>query len=115
MGLRCEFVESTGKRCRKQQVEGARLCALHLKLRDEEDALGSSSLTGEIVQMRQLIRGLMDKGDFEAARRGIETLAKLVRQFEQQKAGTVPETSMDKVFEQLGAELLPPEDQAERR
>lgn len=131
--MRCTATaKSTGQRCGQPARQGSRYCRYHQEeerdRRPGEDAAGgeaSSSfafpreeppapesagprgMDGEIALLRRRIREAADEGDWEAMRRGIETLCKVLK-VQYVLAGRSSESlasSLSSVLEEVGNEL----------
>lgn len=124
--------KSTGQRCGRAARQGSRYCRYHQEgergrppgevatggeasscsafpyeePRAPESAV-SHGMDGEIVLLRRRIREAADEGDWEAMRRGIETLCKVLK-VQYVLAGRSSESlagSLSRVLEEVGNEL----------
>ena len=131
--MRCTATaKSTGQRCGRVALQGSRYCRYHeAKERGRppgEEATGSESFSrsafppeeseapgsaapramdGEIALLRRRIREAADEGDWEAMRRGIETLCKVLK-VQYVLVGRSSESlagSLSRVLEEVGNEL----------
>ena len=129
--MRCAAVAiSSGMRCKRAVVPGARYGSLHLNSRfggsEEVSAIPSNApplpqavtpieseppagigIEDEIAMLRYQIREARQMGDSEAVRRGIETLVKAVKvqRVIMGRAENSLTASLAKVLEEVGAEV----------
>lgn len=124
--LRCAATLASGKPCSREAQASADLCSRHARVQqdraartfyttrlfpEEQQALvAASQLEGveaEIAVLRVLIRRVVDVGDLESARRGIDTLCRTlkVRHDLDQGASDRLSASIEGVLDSLGGEL----------
>lgn len=127
---RCTAVLGSGEPCSRPALDGSELCAYHRtvearrgaralylgKLSDEDRealaiAAGLEGVDAEVAMMRVLIRRVVGKQDIEAARRGIDTLCRILKTRHDLDQRTTDRltTSLERVLDTLGGELEAPQ------
>ena len=124
--LRCAATLASGKPCSREAHPSTDVCSRHARVRadgaarafyttrlsaEERQMLAAASqlegVEAEIAVLRVLIRRVVDVGDVEAARRGIDTLCRTlrVRHDLDQGASDRLSASIERVLDNLGGEL----------
>ena len=127
--MNCQASTRSGRQCRRSAAAGASVCTRHSRAAevqaersfygrrldpDQIRALGdAASLEGvdaELAIMRVLVRSIISEGDVDAARRAVDTVARLVKIKHDLNAtrGEQLSTSLDRVLDTLAQELGAP-------
>ena len=124
--MQCVAILGSGVPCSRAAENDSELCAYHRGVEDrrrarafyveqlsleDRDALASAALLegvdAEIAMLRVLIRRVAGAGDVEAARRGIDTLRRMIKTRHELDQHTTDRltTSLEQVLDALGREL----------
>ena len=123
--MRCAAMLTSGEPCAREAEGDAPLCSYHQKIEtsrqnrafyvnrlsaDDREALAVAArlegVDAEIAVLRVLIRRVVDKGNIEAARRGIDTLCRVLKDRHDLDGHTDTLTSsLERVLDTLEQEL----------
>ncbi len=124
--MRCAATLKSGRPCQRQARPSSSLCGVHaraeelreganfyaqkLSPQDRRALAAAAELEGvdaEIAVLRILIRRLVDAGDVDAARRGIESLCRTLkaRHALDDRSADQLATSLERVLDSLGGEM----------
>ena len=123
--MQCAAILASGNRCRRDAAPPAQMCSRHTRVAQPhafyaqrfarqarkalKDAAHLEGLVEEIAVLRTLIRDLAAAGDADAARRGIEALARVLRT-QQQRGAPADELAswVEDTLDELEAENTDP-------